>query len=152
MKQAPQQREISKRFLPSKTSGDGYMGNDQRSVDQIITDDAATLERLGITRESLADALESAYLKVRNSMVGEIEIRPGLIAQYHEARGKIPSPFPREGSFEKGDVVLSGKDGEQITVTRLAIHLIRNHGFFQGQGAPFRIEPEKAARMLGLIK
>jgi hypothetical protein len=33
----------------------------------------------------------------------------------------------------------------------LLVHLIRDHRFFEGEESPFRLDPERAAHVLGLL-
>jgi len=66
--------------------------------------------------------------------------------------GRIPSPFQGDGVFEKGDVVLTDSaTGEQLVLTALGLSMIEKHRFFQGRGSRYRVEPARAARLLGLI-
>ncbi len=47
-------------------------------------------------------------------------------------------------------LVMDRSTTEYFTFPGLAIHLIRHHHFFEGHGTPFRTDPEKAVRVLGL--
>ena len=76
-----------------------------------------------------------------------------LVAEYHEAMGYIASPWPDGRTFPKGEVVVADTaTGERVVFTPLSVHLVRRHGFFQGRGSPYRLEPAKLARVLGLGK
>jgi hypothetical protein len=151
MKLSPGQRDLNDRLSPSKFSAEGFLGVDTRPVDEIIAEDLRTLDRTGVTRETVAQRLRDVYQKARNMFGAEITVRTRVTAVYHEAKGRIPSPFRGEGTFEKGQVTVTDThSGESIPVTMLGIHLIEKHGFFQGIGSPFRIDPVKAIRILGL--
>ncbi|HEX4418891.1 MAG TPA: hypothetical protein VH165_13360 [Kofleriaceae bacterium] len=39
---------------------------------------------------------------------------------------------------------------ETLRGSGLLVHLIRDHHFFEGKASPFRIDPERAVRVLGL--
>jgi hypothetical protein len=60
-----------------------------------------------------------------------------------EHRGMIPCPWGHpQGLFYKSYVELQDKiSGETLIWSDLSIHLIRDHGFSQGKGSPFRLEP-----------
>ena len=149
MKQPPDDR--GKNFEASKFSADGFLGNDSRPVDEIIADDTRDLDRAGISRDDLAIALETAYLKARNALGAIIEVVPGVQGEFFESRGRVPCPFRGCGVFEKGEASLSISDSRTpVIVTSLGIHMIATHGFFQGRGSRFRIEPVEAARLLGV--
>jgi hypothetical protein len=96
--------------------------------------------------------LEEAYRQAREGLGTEVEIIPGITARFYESMGRIPSPFRGDGVFEKGEAVITDtSSNDQIIITRLSVHLIRKHGFFQGRGSRFRIDPEKAMRILKII-
>ena len=152
MKQSPGDRELYARLGPSKFSGEGFLGTDARSVDEIITADERTLEHFGIDRESIVNALEKAYQQAREGLGADIEIIPGVTAVFYESMGRIPSPFRGDGVFEKGEAVITDtSSNDQMIITKLSVHLIKKHGFFQGKGSRFRIDPEKAIRILRIV-
>ena len=150
-KQAPEAKALEERLGASRFSGEGFLGTDQRTVDQIIAADVRTIEQLGITKAALLDALRAAFETARAAFGGEVEIRPGLTAVAHESMGRIPSPFRGDGVFEKGDVVLTSATGEELVLTALGLALIEKHDFFQGHGSRYRIDPARAAHLLGLL-
>ncbi len=151
MKESPSEKELRERLGPSKFSGEGFLGNDTRAVIEIISTDLALLERTGITAEQIADLFTEIYDKAVKGFGAEMEVLPGIYGKYNESMGKIPSPFTGEGVFPKGEVIIKNMDsGDEIVITTLSINLIKNHGFFQGRGSRYRIEPEKAAALLKL--
>ena len=150
MKETPQDKALEERLAASKFSGEGFLGTDSRTVDEIVAADLRTLAQLNLPLETLAAALRAAYDKARAALGGEVEIRPGLSAVAHESMGRIPSPFRGDGVFEKGDVLLSSTDGSQLVLTALGLSMIEKLAFFQGHGSRYRIDPLHAARLLGL--
>ena len=152
MKETPEDKALEGRLGASKFSGDGFLGTDHRPVDAIIADDLRTLERLGISLESLLAVLKDAFAQARAALGGDVELRPYVTAMAHESMGRIPSPFRGDGIFEKGDVVVSNSlTGESLILTSLGLSMIEKHGFFQGRGSRYRIDPERAASLFGLI-
>ena len=151
MKETPQEKALDARLSASKFSGEGFLGTDHRPVDEIIIADQRTLARLDVPPEKLLAALRRAFDLARAALGGEVEVHPGVTAFAHEAMGRIPSPFRGDGVFEKGDVVVKNTaTGEEIVLTSLGLALIEKHGFFQGHGSRYRIDPERAAALLGL--
>ena len=149
MKESPTDKELRERLGPSKFSGEGFLGNDTRPVQDIISHDLAVLESRGITPEIIAGRLTEIYDKAARGFGAEVEVLPGIYGKYNESMGKIPSPFTGEGVYRKGEVtVTDNESGYEIVITPLSIHLIQAHGFFQGKGSRYRIEPEKAADIL----
>lgn len=150
MKETPEDKALEERLGASKFSGEGFLGTDHRPVDEIVAADLHALTQLGVSKEALLAALRGAYEKARAALGGEVEIRPGLTAVAHESMGRIPSPFRGDGVFEKGDVVLRSAASEELVVTALGLSMIEKHGFFQGRGSRYRVDPARAARLLGL--
>jgi hypothetical protein len=150
MKETPEDKALEERMGASKFSGEGFLGTDHRPVDEIIAADLHTLARLGVSKASLVAALRGAYETARAALGGEVEIRPGIKAVAHESMGRIPSPYRGDGVFEKGDVVVAASTGEQFILTSLGLALIEKHDFFQGHGSRYRIDPARAAALLGL--
>jgi hypothetical protein len=136
---------------PSKFSKEGFLGTDSRVPEEIIRADLETLTRIGVDGKKIGTALRSAYVSAERAMGNPVVLSDGVTAVHHESRGRIPSPFAQDGTFQKGEAAISGKSGEMLfRITPLSINLIEKHGFFQGKGSPYRIEPEIAARMLGM--
>ena len=72
-----------------------------------------------------------------------------LKVRVDSSMGKIASPFG--GLYNKENVeVKNMRTGESITWTTLNIHMIRDHGFYEGKGSHFRVEPEDIAKILEL--
>lgn len=148
MKVSPREREQMKLFGPSKFSAEGFLGDDLRTVEEIVEDDRQELERLGTTCEELANKLAITFMRADAAFGDPVELCPGVTATMFEARGKIPSPFRGDGVFQKGEVMVY-EEGNKTTlfITRLGINLIKKHGFFQGKGSRYRIEPAEILRL-----
>ncbi|HDQ40484.1 MAG TPA: hypothetical protein ENN39_05570 [Desulfonatronum sp.] len=116
-----------------------------------MASDARTLKDLGVDRIILVDALRKIYDKALRALGDAVEVAPGVLASCLECRGRIPSPFPNEGTFAKHQVRVVDQSGRHcFLITELGLHLIEQHGFFQGHGSFFRIDPGQAAVLLGL--
>ena len=150
MKETPEDKSLEDRLGASKFSGEGFLGTDHRTVDQIVADDLRTLDRLGVSKAQLVAALRGVFEQAREALGGEVAVRPGITAVAHESMGRIPSPFRGDGVFEKGDVVVSAGSGEGFILTSLGLALIEKHDFFQGRGSRYRIDPAQAVALLGL--
>lgn len=72
-------------------------------------------------------------------------------AAFHESMGRIPSPFCRDGLFEKGEaIVIDQTSNLSLVITSLGINLIEKHDFFQCKGCRFRIDPFVAIKIFKL--
>ena len=150
MKLAPREQEQARLFGPSKFSAEGFLGNDPRTVEEIVEADRELLISLGTTADAVADLLAAVFARAEAAFGEPVAIKPSITATLFEARGKIPSPFRGDGVFQKGEVMVYEEDTQKtLFITRLGINLIRKHGFFQGRGSRYRIEPADALRLCG---
>lgn len=133
------------RFAPSRFSGDGFTGNDKRSIDEIIAADGETLKMFGVTCGQLAQKLTVLFDKAEMVSGDTVTVCAGVEAVHFEARGKLPCPYRCSGAFLKGEVAVSEVPGKRTAIlTRLGIHLIGQHGFFEGIGSRYRLDPDFA--------
>ena len=151
MKQSPSEKDLMRNLGPSRFSAEGFLGTDARPVDEIISEDMHHLGESRISKEGLVRVLKAAYDKAKKAFGAGVVICPGVTACFYESMGRISSPFPGDGVFEKGEAVVTDKEtGDALIITRLGIHLIEKHNFFQGKENRYRIDPDKALRMFRL--
>ncbi|MFP4354638.1 MAG: hypothetical protein ACLFUJ_05895 [Phycisphaerae bacterium] len=150
MKLSPQDQQIVDRMQPGVLCKDGFLGTDSRSLGEILQHDQSIVESLDTSHEEIAEKLDDVVKKAMACYGTPAAVGPHLEAVYLEAMGRIPCPFGGEGLvFAKGEVELTQtQTGEVINFTPLSVHLIRQHGFYQGKGSRYRIDPEKVASML----
>jgi hypothetical protein len=78
-----------------------------------------------------------------------VEVPPHYEVRVDSVRGKLPCPFGDPGIFPKTNVMIRNtRLGRELTYTDLHIHLIGSHGFYEGTGSPFRLEPAELAEVL----
>lgn len=149
MKLSPEEKQIVDRMGPGIYCRDGFLGSDDRGLSIILDTDRSSLAELGVTKEQIAGRLRMILAAAVGAFGSPVDVGEGLRAVYHEAMGRIPSPFG-DGVFPKGEVELTAADGATYRFTPLSVYLIGRHGFFQGRGNPYRLEPADIARVLGL--
>ncbi len=153
MKRTPEEERVLERMAPGVLSRHGFLGQDRRSLGEVLAADQAEVDRLGLTHEEIAAALRQVLEAARRALGRPVEVRDNLSAVYYEALGRIPSPWPGEGVFPKGEVELKETpSGKTVRFTPLSVHLIETHGFYEGRGSRYRLEPSGVARMLGLTE
>jgi hypothetical protein len=136
----------------SEFSAEGFLGTDTRTPEEIMAEDLNTIQTLGTTKEKTAGILREIYVKAERAMGNAVKLSEKISATHQEACGRIPSPFPNDGTFQKGQASISGfADGQTIFITPLSIHLIEKYGFFQGKGSLYRIDPQTVVA-LGELK
>lgn len=155
MKQTPEDLRLAERMAPGVLSREGFLGDDPRPLSEIIAEDNSTLMNLGVTHEQIADRLKAIQDQATEGFGKPVKVGENLRAAFHEGMGRIPSPYA-DGIFPKGETELteapSGASvpGRTWRFTPLSIHLIRAHGFYQGRGSRYRLEPAELVDALGL--
>lgn len=151
MKQSPHQRKVSERMAPGVLCREGFLGRDRRPLGEILDADNSTVVGLGLRHEQIAGRLREVLDAAVAGLGRRVDLSEGLTAVFHEGMGRIPSPWPGEGTFRKGEVELTNAaTGRTVRFTPLSVHLIARHGFYQGRGSRYRLEPQDVASMLGL--
>ena len=149
MKLSPRDQRLMERLAAGALCRDGFLGDDQRLPDEIIRADDAAVEAMGVTHEQIADALERICKRAAEAGGAPVHPAEGLTAVFHEAMGRIPCPWGGHGVFAKGEVEVTDEpQARTLRFTPLSIHLIREHGFYQGRGSRYRIEPTEAAELV----
>lgn len=149
MKMSPQRQRLEELLNSSKIVVGGFKGTDQRDVETIIDEDVSVLSSADITLNRLADKMRSITDKAAKGLGTWVDIDQRSKAKTDEAKGSLICPWPHTGQYLKRNTVFYRKDLEEgVKWTDLGIHMIQEHGFFQGRGSNFRTEPAKLIRLL----
>jgi hypothetical protein len=149
MKESPKDKRLEDILRTSGLGAGGFMGADTRSVSEIIEADEARLSKLGVTREHLAERMRQITDVAKAGLGTWVRIDETIEAKVDEARGWLVCPWPHPGTFFKRITsVRIIETGANIRWSDLNIHLIGQHGFFEGRGSDFRIEPAVLVAMI----
>jgi len=150
MKQTPQEQKIYDNFKPGKIAKDGFLGHDTRHIHDIIEEDMHVLDRLGVSKEQVAKRLQYFIEEGKKGLETPVDLG-GFTTQVIWRRGMLPSPFggPKRLYHKIVATVFNKKLNKEIKYTQLNVHMIRDHGFFEGKGSVFRLEPEEIVEILG---
>jgi hypothetical protein len=151
VKQSPELDRVEQNMRPMYLCAEGFLGRDPRKLIEILTEDQGTINSLGLSHEAIAQRLKGITEKARGSW-GDPEVVEGKFeVEVHEARGKIPCPWGHPGLYPKTHVILKKiETGEDLVWSDLTIHLIEEHGFYQGRGSSYRLDPSEVKRILEL--
>jgi hypothetical protein len=139
-------------MAPGRLSRDGFLGADERTLDDIIGADLATLEAAGLEPHDIADLLDELHESADEALEGPKELYDGKVKiRETEVRGSIPCPFACAFRTHKANIEVTA-DGMTLLLTPLSAHMIREHGFFQGKGSPFRLEPTDLIRLYRICR
>jgi hypothetical protein len=149
MKRSPSDLKLEQMLRSSKLVAGGFMGTDSRTVEEVIREDAAELERLGKTAAQVASRMRELTLIARPALGNWVEAENKYRIRSEEWKGSLICPWPHVGRYEKRiTTCIRLETNEKIDWSDLNIHLIEAHGFFEGRGAYFRLEPADLVRIL----
>ena len=128
-----------------------FLGSDTRLIAQIIESDEAELRAAGLGADELARAMRRLTEKGMESLGDEVQA-DGFMVRVEEYMGQIGCPFKHAVREAKRNTTAVDPRGRVMTWTDMSIHLIERHGFFQGEGSDYRLEPLELAEFLGLLR
>jgi len=149
MKQTPDKNKLDEFMRSSRLVAGGFLGHDTREVDAIVEADAAAVFALGHTTIGIAERMREVSQQARRGLGTWVGIDATHRAMMQEARGELVCPWPHPGYFHKAVTRVERMDsGETVEFSDLNIHMVEAHGFFEGRGSRFRLEPERLIRVL----
>ncbi len=148
MKISPREVKLEALLRSSALVADGFMGRDARRAEEVIQADAEILARRGLTPAMVARRMRELTAAGRAGLGDPVETG-GLRVSVEEYKGVLVCPWGHPGRYAKRVTTAERPaTGAALTWTDLNVHLIEAHGFFEGRGSAFRIEPETAAEFL----
>jgi hypothetical protein len=149
MKESPQMQKLEETLRSWKLSAGGFMGSDSRRVAEVVDADAARVAELGLTAERIAVRMQEVTDIAKSGLGNWVKVDDKRQAMVEEAKGAIVCPWPHSGRLAKRVTTVRWvESGEDIRWSDLNIHLIAEHGFFEGKGSTFRIEPEVLVKVI----
>lgn len=150
MKQSPRDKKLEETLRSTMLVAGGFMGTDPRHPVEVIEHDAAAMEKLGITPQQLAQRMRELTDLSKPGLGTWVNDADGKMRiKSEDFKGILVCPWPHPGHFQKRITTVEHlSQGTQISWTDLNIHMIEEHGFFEGKGAFFRIEP---AEIVGIL-
>jgi hypothetical protein len=137
------------RMQPGALTLNGFLGSDTRPLNEIIDDDAKVLARLHYSQEDVAARMEYFFKISWETFLGDELVDGKYEVQTDVFRGKLPCPYGHVGLYRKAITsVTNSTNGISVIWTPLNIHMIRDHGFFEGKGSAFRLEPDILVRAI----
>lgn len=150
MKQSPRDKKLEEVLRSSKLVAGGFMGTDPRHPVEVIEQDAVELEKLGVTLDVMAGRMRELTELAKPRLGNWIDSTfDQLRVKSEDFKGMLVCPWPHAGRFDKRITTVERLDtGHKLSWTDLNIHMIEQHGFFEGRGAFFRIEPAEIVQIL----
>jgi hypothetical protein len=142
-------KDIKDKMIPGVITLKGFIGDDTRQLEDIVKEDDKKVINLGITHRQIADRMIYFREEGAKGLGLSLSVPPHFLVSVDSIRGGIPCPFSDPGIFPKTVITVKNVDlNKEISFTDLNIHLIYAHGFYQGKGALYRLEPEELKEVL----
>jgi len=149
MKQSRELDKVQEQMIPDVITHSGLLGSDTRKLGDILEHDHETVKRLGLTHEKIAARLMELRAVGMQGLGLPVNTEDNLEVSVESARGKLPCPFLHKGLYAKNCTVVRNLDtGNEILFTDLNIHMIEEHGFYEGFGSLYRLDPETLIKEL----
>ncbi|MBN2790657.1 MAG: hypothetical protein JXR69_10750 [Candidatus Delongbacteria bacterium] len=149
MKQSPQLKKAEEAMKPGVITGEGFLGKDKRHLIDILIEDDAEVSRSGLSHDIIAEKMK--FFK-EEGIKGEglpVCVGDNFEVIVESVRGKLACPFGEPGLISKNNIgVINTKIKQEIHFTDFHIHMIEEHGFYQGKGSPYRISPKELIEIL----
>lgn len=140
MKLTPEYASAQESMKPGKITAEGFLGDDDRNIVDIITADEEEFAHLNLDFSEVAKQLRQLLREGAKGLGNVVAFEKWEIT-VDEARGNIPCPF-KDGMFSKRVATIKNlNNSKQIVISDLSVHLLEKHHFLQGKGSIFRLEP-----------
>ena len=150
----PNIKELEASMRPGKLSQGGFLGVNE-SLEKILHEDDFTVKRLSLTHDKIADRLEhfilavDAYPSTKGKIVDGKYLVRGFVS-----KGIQLCPWncdSNDPTYNNIDLIVKNTEiNEGLSYPGLIVHLIRKHHFYEGKQSPYRVDPEKVVRVLGV--
>ena len=149
MKKSPQLERLEATLRSSRLSARGFLGDDSRTLWETLDADVREVAKLGYTMKQIAARMQELTDKAKLGLGDWVKVSQNLRVWANDARGVIACPWPHAFRANKTVTTAERTDtGKQIRWADLSIHLIAEHGFFQGKGSAFRLEPGELVEII----
>ena len=149
MKRTPRMQRIEELMRSSQLVAGGFLGDDARPLEEVIEADAAQVVRLGTDCQTIAGRMSELRDRANEGLGTAVPVGDTLEVAADDNRGVIVCPWgDNTRHFKTVTTVRHLDTGEVVRWSDLCIHLIAEHGFFQGKGSLFRLEPAELVRVL----
>lgn len=150
MKMTPEFKKAQENMAPGVITADGFLGTDTRSLSTILDEDSQSLRHLELDAAEVVARLRYFMTEGRKGLGEPVTVDEQWLVKTDEARGHLACPW-EDGICRKINVTVERKDtGEKLFYTDLSIHLLEAHGFLEGRGSFFRLEPETLKHILNM--
>jgi len=148
---------IEYNMYPDRLSCSGFLRKglfieDDEKLSSVLEKDAQTLDKYNITYKQIADKLREILSSNHDSNLKVTMDGPYLGAQECPFQNMDLDNKYHGSLYGSIDITVTNTIlNETFSFNTLLIHMIEQHGFFEGS-VPHRVDPEKVIRILNLYK
>lgn len=138
---------------PGVITSCGFLGPDKRNLIEILLEDEALVQRLNTTHKKIAERMKELRDKGLAGLGMFEKVEDHFEVKVDSMRGRLPSPFDDRTMIDKQNTTVRNlKLNKEVTFADFNIHMIEFHGFYQGKGSLFRIDPKDLVEILEVRK
>jgi len=148
MKQTVEMDKVQHNMRPGIITLRGLLGEDHRNLVDILIEDDGEVKRLGTSHEAIATRMQELRDAGVHGLGESITVEGRYEVRVDSVRGVLPCPF-EDAVVQKTFIQVHNQELDRaITYTDLHIHMIREHGFYEGKGSAFRLAPHDLVAIL----
>ncbi len=148
MKQTADLDRYQRNMLPGIITLEGMLGTDTRKLGDILSADHNAVRSLKTTHRTIAARMRLLREHGAEGLGLDVHAADHFHVRVDNVRGKLPCPF-EDGIFQKTFIIVhNDRLDKTIRYTDLHIHMIEAHGFYEGRGSHFRLEPADLVEVL----
>jgi hypothetical protein len=139
---------LEKLLRSGKLALGGFMGWDDRELHQVIEEDVRAVWAAGRSIAEIA-ARMTKLTREGTAALGNSVIFDNIEISVQENKGLNLCPWECPDALNKRVTTVRrpGSD-KSLCWSDLSIHMIRKHGFFEGRGSAFRLEPKDLIELI----
>lgn len=144
---------LEESMRPGRLSVGGFLG-EKEVLDQILRADDEMVRNLGLTHEQIADRIEYFIKAVHCYPIREGKLIDGIyLVSGAVYRGGQKCPWGDRILYSNIDLsIKNNRLGEELKLPGAIVHLIKKHQFYEGKESPYRVDPAKTIRVLGILQ
>jgi hypothetical protein len=148
LQQPDRARELEALLRSGKLVLGGFMGWDDRELYEVIEEDVREVRHNGRTVAGLATRMVE-LTEVGIAGLGNPVTSRGFEITVEENKGLNVCPWDCQDHLSKRVTVVKRiRDGKSLRWTDLGVHMIQRHGFFEGRGSLYRLEPKELIEVI----
>jgi len=134
-------------------SDKGFLGDGERLLKVMATDNELVVQRLKLTHQALAIHLLVVAAIGEKTKGGPFLYRGRRFkVTVRFSRGFQLSPFHDDAKTNADATIENLDNGKKLDYSLLVPLMIERYGFYEGKGTPYRVDPERIVEVLDFLK